>query len=83
MTASSVVVFPKEKALKFPCLMVDKALVASHPSSSNGLVVLFTAKAEGTVVFTGRSPWELGVNTKAWSMSTFEHLKGNVVIKGE
>ena len=67
----STLVNKKEKEIKYPCLM-------TADGDSEAIVVLFTDKYVGTVVYSERKEQPIGYYTKAWAMSGFTPFDGTI-----
>lgn len=60
---------------EYPCLM--------ESNTSNGLVVLMTAKGRGTVVYSGLSARSVGYHDHGWSPHSFEVFTGTIKLSNE
>ena len=65
------VIKTKEGEIKYPCLMTAHGDLGT-------IVVLFTSKHFGTVVYSERKELPIGFYTEAWGMSSFKPFDGTI-----
>ncbi len=65
---------PTQENAEYPCLKVGKR---------TGVVVLFTDKRKGTVVFEGNKIYELGFHSEVWNEENFTSYNGSITLSND
>ena len=67
----------KAKEIKYPCLMV------TNWDDGSKMVVLFSEKNAGTVVFSTYKKWNLGDHSGSFNMYFFEPFDGTIQLTND
>lgn len=67
----------KAREVKYPCLMI------TNWEDGAEMVVLFTEKSVGTVVFSTAKYWKLGAHSNSFHMATFEPFDGTIQLTND